>query len=289
MNQFSTTPPEEISWITLKEASRMLGCSVKTIRRRIKGGTWRSMIEYQGQKAIRLVAREDVLKETAALDRIPADSPEAALALQALDELPIQLGEVLKSYLSHLKKEMDRTSRLWRIYLFLVVGAAAVLFGGLGYYFSQRRGLALEGRIREMSRTLSTTFSQGQVDLERGMSRLSGRAAEHQRLAEEAGRRIQRQGRDLKSLLESLRSLEEANRETRVETAAARDEIDSLRREVARLENVLSGEEERPGAVGEISPPAGDVTREEDNPPPTGEDADRPEPKKKKSGFLGIF
>jgi hypothetical protein len=286
MNQVSTPLTEEISWITLKEAARMLGCSVKTIRRRVKGGTWRSMIEYQGQKAIRLVAREDVLKETSALDRLPADSPEAALALQALDGLPAQLGDVLKSYLSHLKKEMDRASRIWRLYLLLAVGAAAIISGGLGYYFSQRQGKALEGRLGEMSRTLSTTFSRGQDELGREVSRLSGLAEENQRLTEEAGRRGERQERNLESLLESLRKLEEANRITREEAAAARDEIDSLRREIERRDSGQRGAEADPAEGGEISPPPGEENRGADTPPP---DAGRRDPETERSRFLGIF
>jgi len=283
MNLDNQPTPEEINWITLKEAALMLGCSVKTIRRRIKGGTWRSMIEYQGQKAIRLVAREDVLKETSALDRIPADSPEAALALQALDGLPLQLGEVLKNYLSQLKKDFDRSARVWRIYLLLAVGAASLLSGAIGYFLSERREKTLEGRIGEVSRTLSTTFSRAQSGLERELALISDLAAESRRLADESAVRSDRQGRDLKTLLESVGNLEEADRASRGEAAAARKEIEALRREIDRLEKGLGEKfgEEKPPEI----PPAKEEPDLEDD-PSTSTDREGENPR---SRFLGIF
>lgn len=284
MNQVSTEPTGEISWIPLKDAARILGCSVKTIRRRIKGGTWRSMIEYQGQKAIRLVAREDVLRDSAHLERIPGDSPEAALALQALDGLPLQLGEVLKSYLSRLKAETDRAGRIWRVYLILAVSGAAVFFGGLGYYLNSRQERALEGQIVEVSRTLSTTFSRGQAGLEGELSLISTRAAETRRLAEEAGRRGERQGRDLESLLESVRILEEVSRGAREEAAAAREELATLRREVSRLREGRPREEAVLNEPATVLPAGGEEPAG-DNPAPEEE----PPEEEKKSRFLGIF
>ena len=281
MNQAATDSTKEVTWIPLKDAARILGCSVKTIRRRITGGTWRSMIEYQGQKAIRLVAREDVLRDSVLLNRIPADSAETALALQALDGLPVQMGDVLKSYLSHLKKEMDRVGRIWRIYLFLSVAAAAVIFGGVGYYLSARQEKALQARIADVSRTLSTTLSRGQDGLEQELSRISARTTETRRLAEEAG---EQQGRSLEMLMEAVKGLEEVSREARGETAAARMELESLRREVARLESVLRRGEEVPEMPVEISPANEESGFEEDSPPADG----LPE-ENKRSRFLGIF
>lgn len=268
MNQI-TTLEEELSWITLKEAARRLDCSVKTIRRRIKGGTWRSRIEYQGQKAIRLVSREDVLKESAVLNRLPANLPEEALALQALDGLPRELGQVLQSYLGGLKTELDRRALLFRIYLLVSLGLVAILLTGLGLSFSWWRAKILESRIGEMSRTLSTTLSRSESNLAREMSRVSNLAAETREESD-------RQSRSLEGLPAALNSLENENRE-------AREEIVSLRREVARLEATLRDEERAGEDLGEASA----TNIENAAGPGTGE----PElvPEKKTSRFLGIF
>ncbi len=299
--------PAETTWIPLKEAAQMLGCSVKTIRRRIKGGTWRSMIEYQGQKAIRLVAREDVLKESSSLRRLPADSPEGALAIRALDGLPEQLGEVLKNYLGGLEKELDRRSRHSRIYLLVSLGLTAILLTGLGLYFSNRRGEILEDRIGTLSRTLSTTLAGVEAGLGRELTSLSRQAEENRRLAEAAREESGRRGETLEKLLESVNHLEKRLREERRETVESRRELADLRREIARLEEVLEGritDPEDPGtadlpdpeeAVSDLPPPKGPeaVDRPEMKEPaiegPSPDAGQVPPPPEKKSRFLGIF
>ncbi len=276
----------EINWIPLKEAARMLGCSVKTIRRRIKGGTWRSMIEYQGQKAIRLVAREDVLKESTALDRLPADSPEGALALQALDGLPRQLGEVLQSYLAGLKTELDRKNLYSRIYLLVAIGLAVILLTGAGLYYGRQRGELLEKRIEVLSRTLSTTLARGQARLGGEIGQISALAEENRRLAESARAEAERQHQTLETLLAALEKLEVAGDQALREGEETRRELAGLRRELAGGKEVVGREEYLPEDSPDISSPSG----AEDNPessPPTPDPG--PEREEKTSRFLGIF
>ncbi|MDP8236058.1 MAG: hypothetical protein P9M08_06720 [Candidatus Erginobacter occultus] len=285
MNQ-ENPPPGGIDWIPLKDAARMLGCSVKTIRRRIKGGTWRSMIEYQGQKAIRLVAREDVLKESTALDRLPADSPESALALQALDGLPRQLGEVLQSYLAGLKAELDRKTLYSRIYLLATVGLAVILLTGAGLYYGRQRGELLERRIEVLSRTLSTTLAQGQTRLGGEIGKISTLAEENRRLGESAQAGAERRDRTLETLRASLEKLEGAGEQALREAEETRRELAGLRRELAGWKELPGREENLPEDSPEISSPP----RAEDNPessPPAPEP--EPEREEKSSRFLGIF
>ncbi len=285
MNQ-SPSLPDETNWIPLKEAARLLGCSVKTIRRRIKGGTWRSMIEYRGQKAIRLVAREDVAKETVSLDRLPVESPERTLALQALDGLPRELGEVVQSYLSGLKKELDRKTLHSRIYLLITLGITAIILTGAGFYFGYRREEVLNGRIEAMSRTLSTTLTRGQANLGKEISRISSLATESRRLAEGSREDLERQYRRLETILGSIDKLEGGNRLTRRETEKAREELADLRRELGRLEDLLLRSK-----VPGNDYPEGQLSQEEKFPTPTpaAPPESEPAPEKSTSRFLGIF
>ncbi len=293
-----TPPPGEITWITLKEAARMLGCSVKTIRRRIKGGTWRSMIEYQGQKAIRLVAREDVLQESSFLHRLPSDSPEAARAIRALDGLPEQLGEVLRNYLGGLKKELDRRALYSRIYLLISLGLTAILLAGLGFYFSNRRGELLEDRIGAVSRTLSTSLTGIQAGLERELISISRQAEDNRRLVAVAREESGQRGETLEKLLEAVNNLEKGLREERRETVESWREISALRREIARLEEALEGRMTDPEDPGDsdfpdaVDPGAADLPDPEeagsDAPPPQADQTPQPPPERQ-SRFLGIF
>ncbi len=280
--------PAEITWIPLKEAARMLGCSVKTIRRRIKGGTWRSMIEYQGQKAIRLVAREDVLKESSSLHRLPADSPERALAIQALDGLPAQLGEVLGNYLGGLKQELDRRAFYSRIYLLISLGLTAILLTGLGFYFSNRREEILEGRIGAVSRTLSTSLTGIQAGLGRELASISRQTEENHRLAEDAREESGRRSEVLEKLLTAVNSLEKRGREEHREAAEYREEIAGLRREIARLEEALDGRLPDPEDPGDTDRPEAEEPVVDQSPPETGP-TQPPPAEEKKSRFLGIF
>ncbi|KQC13001.1 MAG: hypothetical protein APR56_05820 [Methanosaeta sp. SDB] len=283
MNGISTSSSDDTTWITLKEAARILGCSVKTIRRRIKSGSWRSMIEYQGQKAIRLVSREDVMSESTSLDRFPADSPESSLALQALDGLPIQLGEVLKTYLARLQADLERTARRGRIYLILAVVSGAVIFGGIGFYLIRHQQISLEERIGAMSRTLSTTFSRGQEGLESELAQIAATAETDRRRREEQSA----------ELLSDLRDLEDISRQAREEAAAARGEVASLRGQIERLERSLRGEEGGSNPSVEESPPAEAIGGEPESGGSAGGPAERKgeeaEEVERESRFLGIF
>ncbi len=294
----TTPPPGETTWITLKEAAGMLGCSVKTIRRRIKGGTWRSMIEYQGQKAIRLVAREDVLKESSSLRRLPADTPEGNLAIRALDGLPEQLGEVLKNYLVGLERELDRRAHHSRIYLLVSLGLTAILLTGLGLHFSSRRAELLEDRIAGVSRTLSTTLTGMEAGIGRELSSISRQAGENRRLVEAARDESGKRGETLDRLLAAVDNLEHRLREERQESVESRREISALRREIARLEEALGERLPDPEDTtvndlpDAVDPGDGELPDPEDAesyaPPPRADRTPQPSPERK-SRFLGIF
>ncbi len=284
MNQ-TPSVPGEIHWIPLKEAARLLGCSVKTIRRRIKGGTWRSMIEYQGQKAIRLVAREDVVKESTSIDRLPLESPGRALALQALDGLPRELGEVLQSYLTELKSELNRKSLLSRVYLLIALGMTAILLTGIGLYLNNRQKDLLEGEIETLSRTLSITLSRGQANLGAEIFHISSLAAENRQLAESARDETLKQSQSLESIINSLDKLQADNRQSRRDAESSREELAQLRREIGRLENTVRQGVEPAGDSSELADSDSDDTPDISTPEPGRE----PVSEEPRSRFLGIF
>ena len=284
MNQ-SASLGKELNWIPLKEAARLLDCSVKTIRRRIKSGTWRSMIEYRGQKAIRLVAREDVLKESIALDRRPAESPDRFLARQALDVIPRELGEILQSYLTDLKSELDRKSLLSRIYLLIAFVLTIIILTGVVLYLDNQQADLLEGQIEAMSGTLSVTLAQGQANLGTEIRQISSLAAENRRLAEASRADLEKQKQSLGTIIHSIDTLKGSQRLTQKETGGTREELANLRREIARLEDILQGRE-----VPAKDSPVIPALEEEDSATTSSPvPVTTPTPENKRSRFLGIF
>lgn len=292
MNQ-AASQGKEVNWIPLKEAARLLDCSVKTIRRRIKSGTWRSMIEYRGQKAIRLVAREDVLKESISLDRRPAESPDRMLARQALDVIPRELGEVLQSYLKDLKGELDRKALFSRIYLLVAFCLTITLLIGVVFYLHNQQEDRLEGQIEAMSGTLSVTLTQGQANLGTKIRQISALATENQRLAEASRADSERQKQSLGTIIRSIDTLQGSQQQTQRETEGTREELANLRQEIARLEDTLQRRE-----VPEKDSPEITTIEEEINLPtpspvlmvtPIQTPIQTPTPEKKRSRFLGIF
>jgi len=132
-NDESHQTQHEINWITLKEAARLVGCSVKTVRRRIDSGKWRSIIEYRGRKAIRLVARSDALSETSVL-RLREKTINPANALSPSAELSGTLGQILDRTVTEISSEFNRQLRKQRLYLLILTGIGIIaLFLFLGF------------------------------------------------------------------------------------------------------------------------------------------------------------
>ncbi|MDP8276253.1 MAG: hypothetical protein RAO92_07610, partial [Candidatus Euphemobacter frigidus] len=153
---------QSISWIPLKEASQLIGCSVKTIRRRIKSGSCRSMIEYHGQKAIRLVARDDVLKGTTFLKKLPYGTGDESLAARALEAVHLHLDDTIESSTSNLTRVIDTAASGSRTYLLAVLGITTILITALLLFFLEKRGNIIEQRMVDTRNDLSTIIVHGQ-------------------------------------------------------------------------------------------------------------------------------
>ncbi len=199
------------TWVTLRQAARMLNCSIKTIRRRVESGKLRSMVEYQGSRAIRLVARDDVLRDAPPLEALlpPGSLPENLSALR--EDLPGRFELVLRHSLSEFKREAGRAGQRTRLYLLGAAGATLIL---LVFFFS----LALE----KHSLLLRRESASARVE-----------TASALKVAREVSRQEIRRARQNAQV---ARVLGEASLQ---ELESSRTEVETLRSEVAALQEDL--------------------------------------------------
>lgn len=219
-------PGQGETWVTLRQAARMLNCSIKTIRRRVESGKLRSMVEYQGSRAIRLVARDDVLRDAPPLEALlpPGSLPDNLSALR--EDLPGRFELVLRHSLSEFKREAERAGRRTRIYL---LGAAGVMLILLVFFFS----LGLEKHILLLRR-------------ESAAARVETAAA--LKVAREVNRQETRRARQNAQVARVLgeASLQELE-SSRAEVETLRGEVAALQEDLARLLSLVRGMKEEQG------------------------------------------
>ncbi|MFH1038542.1 MAG: helix-turn-helix domain-containing protein [PVC group bacterium] len=275
---------EDSQWMPLKEAARLLGCSVKTIRRRIKTGAWRSTIEYQGQKAIRLVSREDVLSESTAVQKSFSGQLENAIATGALEGVHHHLGDLLKAHLTGLAREMDAVSRRSRMYLFISLGVTAILLTLIVVFLVTEQGRITEKRVLDTKNALSTMIVHNQEISGLRMKQLSEESAASFRLANETGNRIEQNRQLLDGITSTLRTILSESAAGKAARESSLSEIDALRQQVTLLQEEIMALRPTTDASKTPLPPEG-------TPPGPGQEFKNPLPQeeKKESGFLGIF
>ncbi len=285
-----------ITWIPLKDAALLLGCSVKTIRRRIKAGTWRSMIEYQGQKAIRLVAREDILKETSIQKQPYYTSIDPNLAVHALEDVHHQLDKTLGTNLDQFNRKFSAAVFGSRIYLIVALVITAILIIGFMVLFSDSRDEVIAERMVDMKDELSSIISYNQ----KASSRAADQAAQQYKKAltitTDSNKEIKATREEIKKLSSTLDSNELQSVESRQEIKNTRDEVSALRRELAELREEISSlrtsspapEETEP--VSEVVIPSVEEEKEKfQSPTPNPSPTPSEEKEEESSGFLGIF
>jgi cell fate (sporulation/competence/biofilm development) regulator YlbF (YheA/YmcA/DUF963 family) len=287
-----------INWIPLKDAALLLGCSVKTIRRRIKAGTWRSMIEYQGQKAIRLVAREDILKETYIQKQPYYTSIDSNLAVHALENVHHQLDKTVGTHLDQLNRKFSAAVFGSRIYLIVALAITAIIIIGFMVLFSDSREEVIGERMIDMKDELSTIIA----DNKKASSRAANQAAQQYEKAltitTDSNREVKATREEIKKLSSTLDSNELQSVKSRQEIKNSRDEVSALRQEIAELREQINSlrtfspvpEETEP--VAEVVIPPVEEEKEQEiissstpNPPTTPPE----EKEEESSGFLGIF
>ena len=276
---------EDSQWMPLKEAARLLGCSVKTIRRRIKTGVWRSTIEYQGQKAIRLVSRENVLSESTAVQKSFPGQLESAIAAGAFEGVHHHLGDILKAHLNGLAREMDIVSRRLRMYLFISLGVTAILLALIIVFLLAEQGRITEKRVLDTKNALSTMIVHNQEISGLRMKQLSDESAAALKLAEETGNRIEQNRQILDGITSSLQAILSESAAGKATRESSLSEIDALQAQITLLQEEMNTLRQASGSAANLSSTpeetSSEPVQEFKNPPPQEE--------KKESGFLGIF
>ncbi len=243
--------PAAIKWITLKEAARLLNCSVKTIRRRVESGKMKSIVEYHGQKAIRLVAESDVMEEVTSLPQPPQKRGGDFSALNLFGDLPVRLENLAEETRTMLDNKVDSVYQRARIFFLISIGLVVILLVSVSLTYINRETGLIKESIRETKSDISTAAERNRLD-----AALRSRETEKK---SEASRRLAEA-----SLLEA--------EETNARLESLWKYTAQLQREIAELRLELQGEEETGGATGEGSP-----------------EEDEEEASDEGGGFLGIF
>ncbi len=244
--------PTTVKWITLKEAARLLNCSVKTIRRRVESGKMKSIVEYHGQKAIRLVAESDVMDEVTSLPYPPLKRGGELSAFNLFGDLPVRLENLAEETRTMLDNKVDSVYQRARIFFLISLGLVVILLVSLSLTYINRENRLLKESIRETKKDISRAAERNRLD-----------AALRQREAEKKS--------------EASRKLAEASLLEAEETNARLESLwkytAQLQKEIAELRLELQGETETEEAKGEGGPKK---EKEKDAPDEGG-------------GFLGIF
>jgi len=253
-------------WVTLKEAAQMLNCSVKTVRRRVTEGKLHSTVEYQGNRAIRLVSRRDVLAEAPPIEALlpPGQFSEDLAAFR--QHAPERLETALQTVLVEFKARSERATRRTRIYLLAGFGLGLLALAGAVFFVLDTQSGILRGEIEHTRGSLAAQLRASEA-ADRLQAREAGKNAQVSRVLGEASlQELEASRREVSTLRAEVAGLEEAL--ARIVTALAAS--DRLRdRQLERLENLLSsrlppeaeesdfevsGDEETPAADSAPSP-----------------------------------
>ena len=293
MNQPANTEPA-INWIPLKDASRLLGCSVKTIRRRIKAGTWRSMIEYQGQKAIRLVAREDILKETSIQKPPSFSAMDSNFAVHALENVHHQLDRTIGTNLEELNRKFSSAVFGSRVYLVVALVITAICLVAFMVIFSDSREEVIGQRMLDIKDELSTIITDNQKASSQTANQTTRQYEKSLAITTDSNKEIKTARGEIKKLSTALDSTQRQSADSIREVENTRAEVSALRRELAQLRaeinslREVSPEESEPAVERDITP-AEEIEEEIQNPAVNPTPTPAEEKEEESSGFLGIF
>jgi len=280
-----------------------LGCSVKTIRRRIKAGTWRSMIEYQGQKAIRLVAREDILKETSIQKPPSFSAMDSNFAVHALENVHHQLDRTIGTNLEDLNRKFSSAVFGSRVYLVVALIITAICLVAFMVIFSDSREEVIGQRMLDIKDELSTIIADNQRASSETANQTSRQYERSLAITTDSNKEIKTARGEIKKLSTTLDSTKKQSADSMREVENTRAEVTALRRELAQLRAEINSLRELPP---EVTAPAGEEAitpveerEEEEEKEGGGEGTQIPTPipsppppeekEEESSGFLGIF
>ena len=269
-------------WITIKEASGILGVSKRTVWRRIKEGRY-TILETAGKTDPRMVAKSDILREKNGGESLPA------LPIQKLvDQIGIVTSDVTRQKLNEFAEELvTNVSQAQKSYIRKYIVMSVVMILALvtiaGIYVTRH-----SDKTEEKIRGLVTTVSQGQEAQNEEQKALKTTIEEELALAREQIRVLEEANRRTKEDL--LEAYQNGEKVSRVEMDAIRKGMDAQSKGIAvmveqikqidsRLEEMNREKIALPSPTPSSSPPPVATI------PPTPEK----KPEEKSSGFLGIF
>ena len=269
-------------WITIKEASGILGVSKRTVWRRIKEGRY-TILETAGKTDPRMVAKSDILREKKGGESLPA------LPIQKLvDQIGVVTSDVTRQKLNEFAKELvTNVSQAQKSYIRKYVIISVVVILALvtiaGIYVTRH-----SDKTEEKIRGLVTTVSQGQEAQNEEQKALKTTIEE-----------------ELVRAREQIQVLEEADRRTKEELLEAYQNGEKVSR--AEMDAIRKGMEAQSAGIAvmveqikQIDSRLEEMNREKiallsptpsSSPPPVATIPPTPEekPEEKSSGFLGIF
>lgn len=262
----------DVKWLSLKEAARLLGCSVKTIRRRVESGKMKSIVEYQGQKAIRLVDESDVMKESKlSLRDIPLRIQGDIAPL--LKDIPVYLGHIIDRSQAILDRKVDTVYHRMRVFFLVSIGVVAILIVAAYLIHMTGQSRLIRQSIVNTKTELSTIVDHNALTATLQSRRAAMRTEAARALAEASLLEVEQANAGVKSLQGYIAHLQ--------------GEIESLRRQLQK-EN-----EEREAQLGDLRTEIGTLknapaVNHTEGITEKGEDKDTGD-SEEKSRFLGIF
>jgi hypothetical protein len=122
-------------YITLKEAAQLLGCSVRTVRRKLdKHPEWDTFLDTDRNPDTRVVARKDVMAHAAENGKSgPPDAVSRDTDAPVTRDVVSRVGELQKALEQH-TAEMRRANRLRLLELAATIGIGLGGFAAVIYF-----------------------------------------------------------------------------------------------------------------------------------------------------------
>jgi len=141
-------------WITIKEATRILGISERTLWRRVKAGKYQTRREGGGEKALRLLSRKDIERDLKRSVSLPAPAREDK-TIQLVSEFQNVIRRHTDKILAATDKQADkRHKRLFRNILLLLIFITILLLTFVYLTVTRESGRS-ESRLSDKIQTMA--------------------------------------------------------------------------------------------------------------------------------------
>ena len=286
-------------WITIKEATRILGISERTLWRRVKAGKYQTRREGGGEKALRLLSRKDIERDLKRSVSLPAPVREDK-TIQLVSEFQNVIRRHTDKIMAGTDKQADkRHKRLFRNILLLLI-VITILLLTFVYLTVTRESGRSERRLSDKIQTMADrqeARNNGQEALKTAIKNDLTQAGEKIRDLEASnqatGEKINQQRKDITETGELVKG-----QAAKIDRQTA--EIEGLQKQVSNQNTAIISLMDAIRELIEIksAPPATPIPTITPGPRPTIEPVKTPAPvttpeppaqEEKGGGFLGIF